>query len=87
MIKEPENLTRDEALFIIAHELGHRLLEIEPGSISIGPDGQGSMFPKTDEGQFLADTITMIDAMRGIKQPEHTADCPAIDGFGCRCNE
>ena len=68
MIDDPERWTRNEALFLIAHELVHRLLEIEPGCISIDPDGQGSMLTTTEEGQFLADTITMIDEMRGIKK-------------------
>ena len=58
-------LTREQALFVIAHELLHRLLTIEPNAVRIPPAGDGSLFTVTEEGKFLAGLIKEIDAMRG----------------------
>ena len=33
----------------------------------------------------LADLVEGVEAAYGDMEP-HAPDCPAIDGFGCRCN-
>lgn len=58
-------LDRDQVIFIITHELLHRLMRIEPAAISIdNPTGNLSVFTVTEEGKFLADTLRMLDNMR-----------------------
>ena len=57
-------LGREHALFLIAHQLVHRLLEIEPDAVAIDADsGRSGLFTTTEEGAFLATTLRMIDDM------------------------
>ena len=66
---ELQTLTRSEALFLIGYELVSRLLEVEPGCLTIAPEtGKGSFFTTTEEGKFLAGLLKDIDAMRGYVQ-------------------
>ena len=57
-------LQREEALFLIAHELLHRLMKIEPHAMSIDGEGEPSILATTDEGGFIADLLGTIDKMR-----------------------
>lgn len=57
-------LDREQALFLVAHELIHRLLQIEPDAVAIDADsGRSGLFTTTEEGTFLATTLRMIDDM------------------------
>lgn len=57
-------LTRDQALFAVAHELMRRLFEIEPNAVTIDvATGQGSVLATTDEGAFIASLLKTIEAI------------------------
>lgn len=63
----PSNKTLDanSALFVLGNEILHRLMEIEPGCITLDHEtGNGSILTITDEGKFLAKLMDMIDTMR-----------------------
>lgn len=58
------NLSREEALFLVAHQLMHRLLEIEPNAIATDKDsGRGGVLVFTDEGKAISDVLKLIDSM------------------------
>ena len=55
-------LGRDEALFLVAQQLLHRLFKIEPDVAVIDADsGRAGLFATTEEGMFLVTTLRMID--------------------------
>lgn len=58
------SLSREEALFLVAHEIMHRLLEIEPNAIATDKDsGRSGVLVFTDEGKALAKVLGLIDTM------------------------
>lgn len=57
-------LDRESVLYTIAHEILHRLIKIEPNSLSIDEEGEPSIFTTTEEGNFLASLMDTIDKMR-----------------------
>lgn len=57
-------LHREEVLYVIAHEVLHRLMRIEPDSLSIDEEGEPSILTVTEEGNFLASLMDTIDKMR-----------------------
>jgi len=57
-------LDRESVLYVIAHEVLHRLIKIEPGSLNIDEEGEPSIFTTTEEGKFLAELMDKIDKMR-----------------------
>ena len=62
--KQLKTLDREQALFLIGHELIHRLMAIEPKAVAIDPDtGRGDVLATTDEGRFIGDMLKLIDDM------------------------
>lgn len=57
-------LSRDAIIHVIAHEILHRLMKIEPECLVLDYEGEGSIFTTTEEGQFLARLMDMLDTMR-----------------------
>jgi hypothetical protein len=58
-------LTRDQILFFIGHEILHRLMEIEPQCLSFDrASGKGSLLATTPEGNFLVALMGKIDTLR-----------------------
>jgi hypothetical protein len=57
-------LDADSALFLLGNEILHRLMQIEPGCLSLDHEGEGSIFTTTEEGKFLSHLMDMIDDMR-----------------------
>lgn len=57
-------LDRESVLYTIAHEVLHRLIKIEPGSLVINEEGEPSILTTTEEGNFLASLMDTIDKMR-----------------------
>jgi len=58
------SLSREEALFLVAHQLMRRLLEIEPNAIATDKDsGRSEVLVFTDEGKAISDVSKLIDCM------------------------
>lgn len=67
-LPDASKLSRDEVIFLVAHEILHRIMKIEPDCLTLDHDtGEGSIFTTTDEGQFLAGLLDMLDAMKTRK--------------------
>jgi hypothetical protein len=62
-----DKLDREAVLYVIGHEVLHRLMKIEPECLTLDYEGEGSIFTTTDEGTFLAGLLEMIDTMRSNK--------------------
>lgn len=60
-----QKLTREQVIFLVAHQLLHRLLVIEPDALAIDADtGDGSVISFTSEGTFISSMLNMLDNMR-----------------------
>lgn len=53
-------LDREQVVFLIAHQVMHRLMQVEPDAMQLGPNGEGSVLTLTEEGRFLADLLAML---------------------------
>lgn len=59
-----KNLSREECLFLIGHELMRRLFEIEPKAVAIdNTTGRGSVLATTEEGAAIGNVLRLIDDM------------------------
>lgn len=59
-----KTLDREDTLFLIAHEVMHRLFAVEPDAVRLDHKGDVSVLTTTEEGSFLADMLKLIDDMR-----------------------
>lgn len=50
-------------------------------------DGSGSKADHQAEIDSLTAILARIDGTPTDEEPAHNPDCPAVDGFGCRCDE
>lgn len=57
-------LDREQVVFLIAHEVLHRLMQVEPDAVRLDHNGGGSVLTTTEEGHFLADMLRLIDNMK-----------------------
>lgn len=62
-----DKLDREAVLYVIGHEVLHRLMKIEPECLTLDHEGEGSIFTTTDEGAFLAGLLDIIHAMMANK--------------------
>lgn len=53
-------LDREQVVFLIAHQVMHRLMQVEPDAMQLKPNGDGSVLTTTEEGRFLADLLAML---------------------------
>lgn len=62
---ELQALTREQVIFLVGHELLHRLMQVEPDCIAIDNEtGAGSLLTLTPEGTFISSMLGMLDNMR-----------------------
>ena len=61
---QPNTLDREQVISMIAHEILHRLMKIEPECLHLDHENGGSIFTTTDEGKFLSDLLDTLDRMR-----------------------
>jgi hypothetical protein len=61
---QPNTLDREQVINMIAHEILHRLLKIEPECLVLDYEEGGTLFTTTDEGKFLSDLLDTLDRMR-----------------------
>ena len=62
-----DKLDREAVLFVIRHEVLHRLLKIEPECLTLDHEGEGSISTTTEEGAFLEGLLDIIHAMMANK--------------------
>jgi hypothetical protein len=60
---------------------------IEIADDMLGYSDFGNYYGDVDEILEFADKIIKKTIENHLKGKNHEEDCPAIDGFGCRCGE
>lgn len=67
-LKDADKLSRDEVIYVVAHQILHRIMKIEPEALILDHEtGNGSLLTTTEEGKFLSELMDMLDAMKTKK--------------------